>query len=81
MIKFYTKELEQASTHWLENKTNFMESTIGKVFSTDECGSISINSAASGNYGFFIDLQMIAKSVEKDGIMEAVPFRLIIFQL
>ena len=75
MLVFNKQKLEQATTHLLENKTNFMESTIGKVFSTDECGSISINSAASGNYGFFIDLQMIAKSVEKDGIMEALCYR------
>lgn len=69
------QELEQVTTQLLERKTNFLGGGIGRALSTDECGSIFINSAASGNYGFFSDLQMIARSVEKDRIIEALCYR------
>ena len=75
MLKFNLTELMQAPSSLSEMGTNLIEGAVGKAFSTDECGSILINSAASGNYGFFEDLQLIASGVEKDGIMEALCYR------
>ena len=65
----------QAPSSLSEMGTNLIEGAVGKAFSTDEYGSILINSAATGHYGFFMDLQTIARGVEKDRIMEALCYR------
>lgn len=52
--------------------TNLMESAIGKAFSTDEHGEISIPSAVTNDFGFFNSLQSAANAVEENRIMQAL---------
>ena len=52
--------------------TNLMESAIGKAFSTDEHGEISIPSAVTNDFSFFNSLQSAANAVEENRIMQAL---------
>ena len=72
MLKINLTKLIQAPSSLSETGADLTEGAIGKAFSTDEHGRIFIKSAASGHYGFFMDLQTIASGVEKDRIMEAL---------
>lgn len=63
---------EQAPSRLSEMGTNLMESAIGKAFSTDEHGEISIPSAVTNDFGFFNSLQSAANAVEENRIMQAL---------
>ena len=52
--------------------TNLMESAIGKAFSTDVHGEISIPSAVTNDFVFFNSLQSAANAVEENRIMQAL---------
>ena len=63
---------EQATSRLSEMGTNLMESAIGKAFSTDEHGEISIPSAVTNDFGFFNSLQSAVNAVEENRIMQAL---------
>ena len=63
---------EQATSRLSEMGTNLMESAIGKAFSTDEHGEISIPSAVTNDFSFFNSLQSAANAVEENRIMQAL---------
>lgn len=72
MLKMNLTKLTQAPSRLSEMGTNLMESAIGKAFSTDVHGEISIPSAVTNDFVFFNSLQSAANAVEENRIMQAL---------